>query len=146
MKRNQMKRILTIVLAAVMLASCAAVLILPSAAAEVSVLNGTGSRGAVGVSGYYAYRAIVNGEFTAFSFAMPTWTTNDSACTLALYKWTGDPESSMAAEPIASKRFDPMRDNATNKIEFDPQPAGEYLFAVVEPRGSAGVCNHAVVF
>ena len=139
MKRNQMKRILTIVLAAVMLASCAAVLILPSAAAEVSVLNGTGSRGAVGVSGYYAYRAIVNGEFTAFSMAMPTWTTTDSACTLALYKWTGDPDSSLAAEPIASKRFDPMQDNATNKLTFDPQPAGEYLFAVIEPRGSVGV-------
>ena len=139
MKRNQMKRILTIVLAAVMIASCAAVLILPSAASEVSVLNGTGSRGAVGVSGYYAYRAIVNGEFTAFSMAMPTWTTTDSACTLALYKWTGDPDSSLAAEPIASQRFDPMRDNATNKIEFAPQPAGEYLFAVIEPRGSVGV-------
>ena len=139
MKRNQMKRILTIVLAAVMLASCAAVLILPSAASEVSVLNGTGNRGAVGVSGYYAYRAIVNGEFTAFSMAMPTWTTTDSACTLALYKWTGDPDSSLAAEPIASKRFDPMQDNATNKLTFDPQPAGEYLFAVIEPRGSVGV-------
>ena len=139
MKQNRIRRIVTVLLAVVMLASCAAVLILPSAAAEVSVLNGTGSRGAVGVSGYYAYRAIVNGEFTAFSMAMPTWTTTDSACTLALYKWTGDPDSSLAAEPIASKRFDPMQDNATNKLTFDPQPAGEYLFAVIEPRGSVGV-------
>ena len=139
MKHTSMKRVFTVLLAALMLATCAVGLIIPTSAAEVSVQNGTGNRGAVGVSGYYAYRAIVNGEFTAFSFAMPTWTTKDSACTLALYKWTGDPESSMAAEPIASKRFDPMSDNATNKIEFDPQPAGEYLFAVVEPRGQAGV-------
>ena len=86
MKQNRIRRIVTVLLAVVMLASCAAVLILPSSAAEVSVMNGTGSRGAVGVSGYYAYRAIVNGEFTAFSMAMPTWTTTDSACTLALYK------------------------------------------------------------
>ena len=139
MKQNRIRRIVTVLLAVVMLASCAAVLILPSSAAEVSVMNGTGSRGAVEVSGYYAYRAIVNGEFTAFSFAMPTWTETNSACTLALYKWTGDPESSMAAEPIATQRFDPMRDNATNKITFDPQPAGEYLFAVIEPRGKVGV-------
>ena len=139
MKHNRTKRILTALLAAVMLLSCASCLILTSAAAEVSVLNGTGSRGAVEVTGYYAYRAIVNGEFTAFSFAMPTWTESNSACTLALYKWTGDPESSMAAEPIATQRFDPMRDNATNKITFDPQPAGEYLFAVIEPRGKVGV-------
>ncbi len=139
MKTMRFKRICTALLAALMVAACAAGLVIPTSAAEVSVQNGTGNRGAVGVSGYYAYRAIVNGEFTAFSFAMPTWTTKDSACTLALYKWTGDPESSMAAEPIASKRFDPMSDNATNKIEFDPQPAGEYLFAVIEPRGQAGV-------
>ena len=139
MKNFWMKRILTVVLAAAMLASCAVGLILPAFAAEVSVLNGTGSRGAAEVTGYYAYRAIVNGEFTAFSMAMPTWTETNSACTLALYKWTGDPDSSMAAEPIATKRFDPMRDNATNKITFDPQPAGEYLFAVVEPRGKVGV-------
>ena len=139
MRSMQIKRALTLLLAVVMIAASAAGLILPASAAEVSVQNGTGSRGAVGVSGYYAYRAIVNGEFTAFSMVMPTWTETNSACTLALFKWTGDPDSSLAAEPIASKRFDPMRDNATNKLTFDPQPAGEYLFAVIEPRGSAGV-------
>ena len=139
MKHIRFKRALTVLLAALMLATCAAGLILPSSAAEVSVQNGTGSRGAVRVSTSYAYRAKVNGEFTAFSFAMPTWTETDAACTLALYKWTGDPEDSMAAEPIATRRFDPMQDNATNKITFDPQPAGEYLFAVTEPRGSVGV-------
>ncbi|MBQ7911575.1 MAG: PT domain-containing protein [Clostridia bacterium] len=139
MKKYSVKRVLTAVLAALMLATCAVGLVLPASAAEVSVQNGTGTRGAVSVSTSYAYRAKVNGEFTAFSFAMPTWTQPDSACTLALYKWTGDPEDSLKAEPIATQRFDPMKDNATNKITFDPQPAGEYLFAVIEPRGSVGV-------
>ena len=139
MKHANIKRILTAVLAAVMLCSCAVCLILPASAADISVQNGTGSRGAVNVGESYAYRAIVNGEFTAFSLAMPTWTTTDSSCTLALFKWTGDPDDSLAAEPIASKRFDPMSDNATNKIEFDPQPAGEYLFAVIDANGSVGV-------
>ncbi len=142
MKMNHLQRLLSALLAVLMPTTCAIGLILPASAVEVSVLNGTGSRGAVVVSGYYAYRAVVGGEFTAFSFVMPTWTTTDSACTLALYKWAGDPDSSLAAEPIASKRFDPMRDNATNKITFDPQPAGEYLFAVIEPRGQAGVWTH----
>ena len=139
MKRITIKNTLTLLLALLMVTACATCLILPTMAADVSVLNGTGSRSAVEVGGYFAYRAIVNGEFTAFSMAMPTWTETNSACTLALYKWTGDPESSMAAEPIATQRFDPMRDNATNKITFDPQPAGEYLFAVIEPRGKVGV-------
>ena len=139
MKHISFKRALAVLLATLMLATCAVGLILPSAAAEVSVQNGTGSRGAVRVGNSYAYRAKVNGEFTAFSFAMPTWTETNSACTLALYKWTGDPEDSMKAEPIATQRFDPMQDNATNKITFDPQPAGEYLFAVLEPRGAVGV-------
>ena len=72
MKNIPLKRMLTVVLAAVMLASCAVCLILPASAADISVQNGTGSRGAVNVGESYAYRAIVNGEFTAFSLARPT--------------------------------------------------------------------------
>ncbi len=139
MKKIYFKRTLSVLLAALMLAACAAVLILPASAGEVSVQNGTGNRGAVRVSDTYAYRAKVNAEFTGFSMAMPTWTETNSACTLALFKWTGDPETSMAAEPIASTRIDPMRDNATNRLDFDPQPAGEYLFAVIDTRGAVGV-------
>ena len=139
MKTNTLKRALACLLGVIMLVSCMTCLILPSSAAEISVLNGTGERGAAQVTGYYAYRAKVNGEFTAFSFAMPTWTTKDSACTLALFKWTGNADESVAGTPIATKRFDPLSDNATNKLTFDPQPAGEYLFAVIEPRGQVGV-------
>ena len=137
--KTTLKRVLSCFLGLILLLSCMTCLILPSSAAEVSVLNGTGARGAAQVTGYYAYRAKVNGEFTAFSYAMPTWTTTDSACTLALFKWTGDADESVAGTPIASKRFDPMIDNATNKLTFDPQPAGEYLFAVIEPSGQVGV-------
>ncbi len=139
MKMHHLQRYVSVLLAVLLLAATAVGLILPASAADISVQNGTGSRGAVRVGDSYAYRAIVNGEFTAFSMAMPTWTTTDSSCTLALFKWTGDPDSSLAAEPIASKHFDPLSDNATNKITFDPQPAGEYLFAVVNARGSVGV-------
>ena len=110
-----------------------------SASSEVSVQNGTGTRNAIAVSSSLAYRAKVNGEFTGFAYSMPTWASTDSACTLALFKWDGGLSSSMAAEPIASKRFDPLVDNATNRLDFDPQPEGEYLFAIIEPSGSVGV-------
>ena len=139
MKRTSVKNVLTILLAVLMLASCAVGLMVTVSAAEVSVQNGSGNRGAVRVGDTFAYRAKVNGEFTAFAYSMPTWTETNSACTLALYKWTGTLNDSLSKEPIASQRFDPMRDNATNKVTFDPQPAGEYLFVVQDTRGAAGV-------
>ena len=143
MRNLLLKRFLTLLLAVIMLGSCAFCLILPATAAEVSVQNGTGSRSPVGAGQkYYAYRAKVNGEFTAFSMAMPTWTATDAACTLALFRWTGNPDDSVAGEPIATKRFDPMVDCARNQLTFDPQPAGEYLFAVIEPRGAVGIWSN----
>ncbi len=140
MKRSRIFSLVSLLLCVLMLAACVSLLILPASAQEISVMNGTGgTRNAVRVNTTYAYRAKVNAEFTGFSFAMPTWTETNSACTLALYRWLGDPEDSMEAEPIASVRIDPMKDNATNRLDFAAQPAGEYLFAVIEPRGAVGV-------
>ena len=139
------KKLLPLLLAVLMLTALVPLIMLPVGAAEVSVQNGTGSRGATRVESTYAYRAKVMGEFTGFSMAMPTWTETNSACTLALFKWTGDPVASLQASPIASVRIDPMKDNATNRLDFDAQPAGEYLFAVLEPRGSVGVWTNTDV-
>ena len=144
-KRFAFAKILPLLLAVFMMAACIPPLILPAYAADVPVMNGTGARNAMRVETTFAYRAKVNGEFTGFSFAMPTWTETNSACTLALFKWTGDPDDSLAGTPIASVRIDPMKDNATNKLTFDAQPAGEYLFAVIEPRGSVGVWTYTDV-
>ena len=144
-KRFAFAKILPLLLAVFMMAACIPPLILPAYAAEVSVMNGTGAREALRVETTFAYRAKVNGEFTGFSFAMPTWTETNSACTLALFKWTGDPDDSLAGTPIASVRIDPMKDNATNKLTFDAQPAGEYLFAVLETRGAVGVWTNTNV-
>ena len=144
-KRFAFAKILPLLLAVLIIAACIPPLILPAYAAEVSVMNGTGAREALRVETTFAYRAKVNGEFTGFSFAMPTWTETNSACTLALFKWTGDPDDSLAGTPIASVRIDPMKDNATNKLTFDAQPAGEYLFAVLETRGAVGVWTNTNV-
>ena len=143
MEHSILAKLLPFALAILMLATFIPLTVLPAQAADVSVQNGTGTRGAVRVESTFAYRAIVNAEFTGFSMAMPTWTETNSTCTLALFKWTGDPKSSLQAQPIASVRIDPMRDNATNRLDFDPQPAGEYLFAVLEPRGSVGVWTNS---
>ena len=140
MKHMPIKRLLSLLLAATTLLTLGSALALPTAASsEVSVQNGTGSPGAIPFSSPFAYRAKVNGEFTGFAYSMPTWATNDSACTLALFKWDGSLSSSLQSQPIASKRFDPLVDNATNRLDFDPQPAGEYLFAIIELRGTVGV-------
>ena len=141
MKKHTLFSIITsLLLGTLVLAACMATTVLPAAAQEISVMNGTGgTSNPIRVETDFAYRAKVNGEFTGFSFSMPTWTETNSACTLALFAWTGDPVESLKAEPIASIRIDPLRDNATNRLTFDPQPAGEYLFAILDVRGTVGV-------
>lgn len=141
MKTSRAKRILTSCLAALLLAGTLSVLTLPTGAASYarSIQNGTGERSAEQLVDTLSYRVKILCEFTGFSFCMPTWTRTDSACRLSLYLWCGTYEDTLAQEPIATKVFDPMRDNATNSVTFDAQPAGEYLFHVSDIRGSVGV-------
>ena len=141
MKTMRGKHILTACLTAILLISALSVLALPTGAASYvkSIQNATGTRSAESIYAPFSYRVNVLGEFTAFGFAMPTWTRDDSVCRLSLYLWSGTYEDTLKQEPIATKVFDPMRDNATNTVTFDPQPAGEYLFHVSEPQGSVGV-------
>ena len=106
---------------------------------SISVQNGSGTRGAVAVGGAYSYRAIVNGSFDGFGYCMPTYNKTDSEATISMYKWLGDYATTVASEPIVKERFAPLKDNATNWVRFDAQPAGEYLFHISEPKGQVGV-------
>ncbi len=134
------KRLLSAALAAltaallVMTALC-----LPAAAQDVSIQNGTGNRGAHSITGAFGYRVNIKTEFTGFGYTMPTWTTTDACCTLSVYAWTGTFGGTLATDPLATQRFENMKDNATNWVTFDPLPAGDYLFTVTEPTGSVGV-------
>ena len=142
MKPTVTKSAMALLLAIFIAATVFMALVVTAISAEtvdISVQNGTGSYGAIQVSSSLAYRAKVNGEFSGFAYSMPTWATTNSACTLALFQWDGNLTSSLAAQPIASKRFENLVDNATNRLDFPPQPAGEYLFAIIEPSGSVGV-------
>ncbi len=133
-------RFLAVVLAVLTVATMAVGLFsLPAAAKEVSVQNGTGSRGAQEVTGPLGYRVNLLGAFEGFGFTMPTWVTNDASCVLSIYKWTGAYSTTIANEPIAQKQFRYMKDNATNWVEFDTQEPGEYLFLITEPTGKCGV-------
>ena len=138
MKRNYYKRLMALLLCAVMVASVFAAVI-PASAADVSIQNGSGNREPIRVGKTYSYRAIVNGEFTGFGINMPTWTKPDSYATLYLYKWQGNYEKTIASTPVASKVFNPLKDGQYHWVEFDAQPAGEYLFHVADGGSDVGV-------
>ena len=139
MKRFSFKRALALFLGLLMMLSAlTAILTFTVSAApkkEHTIQNGTGKREPIRVGQTYSYRAKVQHTFTAFGINMPTWEKTDSVCTLHLYKWQGTFEATVAGTPIASKTFDPMRDGARNWVEFDAQPAGEYLFHITDARG-----------
>lgn len=106
---------------------------------EVSVQNGTGTREAFRVEGTCAYRAILNESFTAFGFFMPTWEHTDSGATLSMYQWAGSYEETVAQSPVVSQRFSPLQDGGCHIVEFEEQPAGEYLFSVSDVSSDVGV-------
>ncbi len=142
--KSTLKRLLSIALATVTVALLVVgALCLPVAAQDVSIQNGTGTRGAHSITGDFGYRVNITTEFTGFGYAMPTWTTTNACCTLSVYAWTGTFDGTLKTEPLASQRFENMKDNATNWVTFDPLPAGDYLFAVTEPVGSVGVWMNA---
>lgn len=139
MKNILWKRLLTLALAAIMIATAVSVMTLPSAANEAYVQTGTGKISPEKVTDYYAFRIKVNAEFTAFTYRLSTWGMPGSACTLSLYKWKGDPDVSMRYEPIATKHFATAVHKGDHTVEFDAQPAGEYLFVIHNVEGAIGV-------
>lgn len=110
---------------------------------EVSVQNGTGTREEFYVEGTYSYRAILNESFTAFGFFMPTWGHTDSFATLSLYRWEGSYDATLAQSPIASQTFSPLQDGGCHIVEFEEQPAGEYLFHISDVSSDVGVWTNS---
>ena len=139
MKQTRFKRLLALLLSIVMAAAVFAAVIPVSAASEISIQNGSGTRSPIRVGKTYSYRAKVNGEFTAFGYCMPTWTKPNSYATLYLYKWQGSYEKTVQSTPLASKVFNPLKDGQYHWVEFDPQPAGEYLFHIADGGADVGV-------
>ena len=93
----------------------------------------------VGEGSSMGLRLSYGAPFNKVTVCMPTWSTKDSSATLAFYKWNTDYETTIAGEPIADKRFEPLVDNAHNALTFDAQPAGEYLLVIKDVKGQVGV-------
>ena len=142
MKHTMIKRLLPLLLCLLMVGAVMVAVIPVSASSDVSVQNGTGNREPVRVGKTYSYRAIVNGEFTGFGISMPTWTKPDSYATLSLYQWKGGYEATLAGTPIAQKSFT-LKDGQYHWVEFDAQPAGEYLFHISDGGADVGVWTQA---
>ena len=145
MKPMRMKRLLALTLCLFTVGALFAAVIPVSAdgVKEHSVQNGTGTREPIRVTGAYSYRVSVKHAFTGFAFAMPTWNKTDSYATLYLYKWQGSYEATVAGEPLASKEFNPLSDNQKHWVEFDAQPAGEYLFHIADGGADVGVWTNS---
>ncbi len=73
--------------------------------------------------------------FTAFTVCMPTWSHTTSCMTMSLYKWDTDFDTTREGTPIATKRFENLKDNAHNGLTFDETPAGEYLICIDDYTG-----------
>ena len=93
----------------------------------------------VGEASSVGLRLSYGAPFNKITVCMPTWSTSDSSAALALYKWNTDYDTSIAAEPVAYKKFDKLRDNAHNLLSFDEQPAGEYVLVIQDVKGTVGV-------
>ena len=139
MKTIRIKKIFAWVLCLCMLTAMLSLFPAVSAASDVSIQNGTGTREPLRVGNSFAYRAKVNGGFTAFAFRMPTWEKTGESCTLYLFQWNESFDKTVAGEPIAKKTFSPMVDGAANTVTFAEQPAGEYLFYIDNATADTGV-------
>ena len=110
-----------------------------SAAQDVNIQNGSGNREPIRIGKTFSYRAIIGGEFEGFGFHMPTWEKTTSYATLSMYQWQGSYDKTLATEPVATKKFDPLVDGSCHWVEFAAQPAGEYLFHISDVSNDAGV-------
>ncbi len=99
------------------------------------------TRAAVEVVGdtRYGMRFGATAPFTSVSASCPSYGNNIGKLTLSLYAWSGNYYDTVAAEPIASKQFVNFNDNATLTLDFDEQPAGEYLFLLSDGEDGVGI-------
>ena len=127
-----MKKVICILIAALMLFSAVS---LSATAEEVYKVNaysnqGEGSPTTVSLNSTFGIRLRMNAPFNGVSVRLSTYVKTDTISTVSVYKWSEGFEETLKTEPVASKQFDPVRDNMKHDVVFDPQPAGEYLIAV----------------
>lgn len=91
----------------------------------------------------YGQRVILNAPSVGAAFCLPTWNGTDSECTIGVFEWKGDFETTVAGTVLSEKRIAPMRDCALNELRFANElPAGEYFFAIYDTVNKAGIWKY----
>ncbi len=94
----------------------------------------------LGSQGVAAQRFSSTDSFFGLRVVCPNWNTTNSSVTLSLFLWKGDYATSIAASAIARERYENYTDNQHLQLKTGGiLPAGEYLWVLDEPAGSAGV-------
>ena len=153
---KKFKKVMALILATLMTGSCLAGAMLTTSAAETEY----SARITDNVGGTYHgnylvnytdddtmnYQTYINYDFTAFDFALYTNSVEAQSFTYSLYKWDTSLEKTLEGEPLATQKFeDLVKGAATARLEFDAQPAGEYLFRVSDLSGSVCVPFYTAV-
>ena len=127
-----MKKLLCIIIAAVMLTSAVALTAYADGAYNVNAYGpesgGSDTRIAPGETA--GIRLHMNAPFNALSVRLSTYLKKDTVATVSLYKWADDFEDTLKTTPLATKVFNPVNDNLKHDMSFAEQPAGEYLIGV----------------
>ena len=91
-------------------------------------------------TGSLGMRVNVTGEMIGFMYEMRTVGLDECGARLSVYRWEKDFKTTTAAEPVATKFIENIKNNSTCQLMFadDPQPAGEYLLLVHETCGNVG--------
>ena len=89
----------------------------------------------------YGIRMAYGAPFNGLRVTLVTWGQKDATATLSLYKWAGDYNSTLNADPVAKLDLNPVIDCADQEFLFDEQPAGEYLFRISNVSGTVGVMH-----
>lgn len=138
------RRVLSLLLATLLLFAAVSVLILPAGASPYTYTSYTQANTdkvpkEVAAGSVMGLRLGMNESFDEVALSLCTWSTADSAARLSLYKWDTNRKTTEAGKPIATAFIDPLTDNGMATLTFDAQPAGEYYITISETRGKVGV-------
>ncbi|MHC1696031.1 MAG: hypothetical protein AB9835_12350 [Eubacteriales bacterium] len=77
--------------------------------------------------------------FDSLEFNCPSWGNSVGSLTLSLYKWEKDYDTTVAAMPVASTRYEDFADNAWLVLETPNTPPGNYVYLLSDSTETVGI-------
>ncbi len=108
-------------------------------AKTINAYNGAKTTSAIEATFDLSIHMHFGAPFNSLSISMPTWGTAGSSCTIGIYEWEDSYLTTIQKDPLATKNYSKLADNATNTFKFDEVPAGEYLIRIYNVKGRVGV-------